>query len=87
MAELAPVVADMAQYLRDTLAETDKHISEMQAGRNQMAVRLAGLDAASDPAVLAAAADYEARAASGRPYEGAEDAGSLVSEAYSRFVH
>lgn len=84
MAELAPVVADMAQYLRDALAETDKHIHEMQVGRTRMALRLAGLDAASDPAVLEAEADYEARVAAGRPYENAEDAESLISEAYGR---
>jgi hypothetical protein len=75
----------MAQFLRETIAEIDEGIAEMQSRRNQLAVRLAAIDAATDPAVLEAAADYEARTAEKRPYEGAEDANSLITEAHRHY--
>ncbi len=50
-----------------------------------MAVRVAAIEAADDPKIAIAAADYEARVADSRPYEGAEDAERLLAEAHRRF--
>ncbi len=52
--------------------------------RREMAVRVTAIEAADDPKVAAAAADYEARVADSRPYEGAEDAERLLGEAHQR---
>jgi len=78
-------VVSIAQYLRETLAKMDQNILEMQERRHEFAVRLAVIEAAEDPTVLAAIAEHEERA--GAPYEGAEDADSLLAEAHRHFVN
>lgn len=89
MGEAAPqeaAVVDMAHYLRDTIAEIDAMTAGWQAQRAALAARLVAMEAATDPQVLEAARDYEARVAEDRPYEGAEDARSVIAEAYRRYV-
>lgn len=73
-------VVDMAQYLRETIAEIDGTVSEWQKKRTGLALRLATLEASTDSRVLAAAADYEERIAANRPYEGATSAQDVISE-------
>ena len=84
-AQSAQVVTDMVQYLRDFIASIDEAINPWLTKRQELTVRLAALEAASDPAVLDAAADYQDRAVALRPYEDAEDAGTLLSEAHRRY--
>lgn len=83
-AEQAEVV-DFADYLRQTIAEIDEVVTSWAARRTQLAVRLAAIEAAEDPEVAAAAADYEARMVEGRAYEDAEDAERVLSEAGRRY--
>ena len=77
---------EMVEYLRATLADIDRAISDLQARRNGVARRLAALEAAADPAVLAAAADYDERLSTNTPYEDAEDAAALLDDARRRFA-
>lgn len=79
------VVVDMVQYLRETIAQMDAAINPYLARRQDLALRVAALEAASDPDVLAAADDYQDRVTADRPYENAEDAAALLSEAHSRY--
>jgi len=79
-------VIEMVQYLRDTIAEIDDALRDLQARRTGLAVRLAAIEASGDPAVTEAAADYGVRVTENRPYEDAEDADRLLGEAYSRYV-
>lgn len=79
-------VINMVAYLRETIAEFDQAIADLQAKRAGLAVRLAVIESASDAEVLAAAVDYEARVKAGHPYEGAQDANAFISEAHQRFV-
>jgi hypothetical protein len=79
-------VVDMAEYLRDTLAEIDSVIAELSERRTGIAARLAVIIAATDPGTQAAVADYSARVEEGRTFEDAEDANSLIMEAHRRFV-
>lgn len=81
----ADQIIDMVQYLRDTIAEVDSSIREFQARREGLAERLAVLEAATDPEILGAVADYEERIAGNRPYEGAEPAEAVLSEALRKF--
>jgi hypothetical protein len=76
----------MASYLRETVAEIDEVMAYWLTRREQMAVKIAALEAAENPAVIQAAEDYAQRVAEGRPYEDAEDASDLLSEAYRRFA-
>ena len=85
-AERRTDVVDMVHYLRDLIGEIDQAVDGWTAKRHEFAVRLAAMEAATDPAVLREASDYEARLAEGRPYDDAEDAESLLSEAHRRFV-
>lgn len=82
--ELQESVVSMAQYLRDTLAELDGSIRDMQAQRHRLAVRLAVIEAAEDPAVKRAVEEYSTR--SGEPYPDAESAGTLISDAHRHFI-
>ena len=77
-------VIDMVKYLEETIAQIDSAVNDWQAQRESLALRLAAMKAARDPAVLAAAAEYELRVAENRPYEDAQDAGDLISEAHRR---
>jgi hypothetical protein len=79
-------VVDMAEYLRDTLAEIDSAIAELTERRMGIATRLAVILAATDPGTQAAIDDYSARIEEGRPYEDAQDANDLIMEAHRRFV-
>lgn len=79
-------VVEMVSYIRETIAQIDRAIAELQSSRVRLVGRLAVLEAASDPYVLQAAADYESRVESKRPYEDAEDANSLILEAQGRFL-
>jgi len=80
-------VVDMVEYLRDTLAEIDAAIAELNQRRVGIAERLAVIAAASDPMVHKAVADYSARLAEDRPYEDARDANELIMEAHRQFVN
>lgn len=77
-------VVDMVEYLRDAIADIDKLVTEWAVKRQMLAVKLAAIDASSDRRVQDAAAEYEERIATGRPYEGAEDAQDLLTEAHRR---
>lgn len=77
-------VVDMVDYLRETLRELDEAIADLSVRRQGLAVKLAVLEASTDPKVQEAAADYDARVAENRPYEDAADAGMLLSEAHRR---
>ena len=79
------VVVDMVTYLEETLAQMDAWMATWRTEREQLAMRLAAMRAASDPAVGEAAADYRRRLAENRPYETAEDAETLLAEAHRRF--
>lgn len=84
-AERSDEVVDMVQYLRDFIAQIDDAVTPWLVKREELAVRLAALDAASDRDVAEAAADYRDRVAGNRPYEHAEDAKALLSEAHRRY--
>lgn len=79
-------VVSLVDYLRETIAEIDSTVSGWHARRTALALRLAALEAATDPEVLAAAEDFDARVAEGRPYEGAQSVADLVKEAHARYV-
>lgn len=79
-------VVEMAHYLRETIADIDSAVHDLQARRNGLAIRLAAIEASGDSAVTDAAADYAERVTENRPYEGAEDTGSLIAEAHRRYV-
>jgi hypothetical protein len=79
-------VVDMVEYLRDTLAEIDAAIAELNERRLGIAVRLAVIASANDPLIQSAAEDYMARVAEQRPYEDATDANELIMEAHRRYV-
>lgn len=79
-------VINMVQYMRDSLARMDQAVEAWMTERNELAVRLAAMESAHDPKVLAAAEDYQRRIAEERPYEDAEDAETLIGEAHRRFV-
>ncbi len=76
----------MVAYMRELISEIDEAIAPWLAKRQEIAARLAAMEAATDPAVLEVAADYEERLAEDRPYEDAEDAETLLSEAHKRYV-
>ncbi len=85
-AERRTEVVDMVDYLRDVIGKIDEAVGGWTTKRQELAVRLAAMEAATDPAVLEVASDYEARLVADRPYNDAEDAESLLSEAHRRFV-
>ncbi len=78
-------VVDFVEYLRQTIADVDEAMVAWSERRREMAVRVAAIEAADDPKLADAAADYQARVADSRPYEGAEDAERLLAEAHRRF--
>lgn len=78
-------VIDMVDYLRETLTKLDAASVWLEAQRHEFAVRLAAMEAATNPAVLEASDDFEYRAAQDRPYETAEPAVELLSEAHRRY--
>ncbi len=43
-------VVEMVQYLRDTIAEIDDALVDLQRRRTGLAVRLAAIEASGDPA-------------------------------------
>jgi hypothetical protein len=77
-------VVEMRAYLRETLRYIDGMIQKLTADRHDVALRLAAIEAAEDPAVIAAVQDHEHRA--GRPYVDAQDANQLLSEAHRRLT-
>lgn len=85
-AERRTEVIDMVSYLRDWIAEIDQAVGAWTAKREDFAIRLAAMEAATDPAVLEIARDYEDRVEEKRPYEDAEDATRLLSEAHRRYA-
>lgn len=78
-------VVDLVQYLRQTIDQIDAAINPYLAKRQELALRLAALEAASDETVLEAAADCQDRVDGNRPYETAEEAETLLSDAYKRY--
>jgi hypothetical protein len=84
-AERRDVVVDMAAYLRETIAHIDEVVAGWHAQRHDLAVRLAVMESATSAAVLEAAEEFESRAAENRPYESAEPAEKLLTEAHRRF--
>lgn len=81
----AAQVTNLADYLRETITELDETIAELTTRRRGLKIRLAAIEATSDPLVVEAAEDYRWRVESNQPYEHAEDAESLLSEATRRF--
>lgn len=84
-AQRAEDVVDMVDYLRETIGEIDDAVQGLMARRSGLARRLAVLEAATSSRVAEAVEDYKARVAEQRPYEGAEDARTLLEEAHRRF--
>ncbi len=84
-AERGEEVVDMVQYLRDFMARIDEAVGPWLAKREELALRLSALEAASDPEVLDVAADYQSRVEANRPYENAEDASALLSDAHRQY--
>ena len=82
-------VVSMIDYLRETIAQMDRvfagAFADWQSGRKELAVRLAALEAAEDPLVAEAVADFEVRTSEDRPYEDAQDAADVLSEAHRRY--
>lgn len=85
-------VIDLATYLRETIAEMDETIAKMESNirewkgkRDSLAVRLAVIEASNDDQLRAAVEDYKDRVATNRPYESAEPAEKVLSEAWKRF--
>lgn len=79
-------IVSVVDYLRETIGDIDATVQGLQSERTTLAVRLAALEAATDPDVLEAAEDFASRTEDGRRYEGAEDANDLIREAHARFV-
>lgn len=79
-------VVTLVDHVRGLIADYDRAIAEMHVNRQGLLLKLAALEAAADPAVLDAAADYDERIAEGRGYEDARDAGDVIAEAHRRFV-
>ena len=79
-------VVDMVDYLRETLAEIDETIADLNRRRVGIATRLAVIATSSDPTIQTAVDDHSERVAAGRPYEDAMDANEFVMEAHRRFV-
>lgn len=79
-------VVSLSTYIGETITEIDEVMAYLGRKRAGLAERKAAIDAAESLAVMDAAADYRQRVEENRPYEGAEDAGTLLSEAFSRFV-
>jgi hypothetical protein len=75
----------MVQYLRETIAEMDSTIREIQERRTSLALRLAVLETATDSDMLAAVNDLGERLTQNRPYPDAVPAQELINEAYRRF--
>jgi hypothetical protein len=78
-------VVDMVEYLRDFIARIDEAVTPWLAKRQELALRLTAIEAANDPVVVQAAADYQGRVEANRPYEYAEDAEELLSEAHRHY--
>lgn len=78
-------VVSLAGYLRSTIRRIDEMMGTWQAQRDELSLRLALIEGPDDPAVAAAAADYESRVEEGRPYEEAVAAEELIKEAHRRF--
>jgi hypothetical protein len=88
MPEQHETVVSIVDYLEATLRKMDEFVSEIQAwaeARQEIALRLAVLRAAADPAVHDAASDYEQRVAEGRPYEAARPADDVIRDAHARY--
>jgi hypothetical protein len=83
-AEHSEEVVGMVDYLRETIAEFDQTITEMQGRRSALAARLAVIEAGTDPDLAAAAQDYAERVAENRPYEDAMSADELIRAARTR---
>jgi chorismate mutase len=79
-----PVIG-MGDYLRDTLRKIDQNIAVMLDQREDLARRIAVIEAAENPAVAAAVEDYEARVAEDRDYEDARMAQDIIAEAVRRY--
>lgn len=79
-------IVEMVEYLRATIADIDEMVREWQVKRTALAIRLSSIEAATDPKILEAAADYERRVVDGTPYEDAVDAAELIKEAHRRYV-
>lgn len=77
-------IVDMVTYLRDTIEEIDHAVAELQRRRTGLAVRLAAIQAATDPTLQAAADDYSQRITENRPYENAQPAEEIITEAHRR---
>lgn len=87
-AEQHDSVVSIVDYLEETLRKMDEFVSDIQAwaeARQEIAERLAVMRAASDPAVAAAAEDYDQRLAEGRPYENARPAEDVIRDAHARY--
>ena len=83
-AERSNEVVGMVEYLRETIAEFDETIAEMQARRTTLATRLAVIEAGTDPGISSAVQDYADRVAANRPYEDSMSADELIRAARTR---
>ena len=87
-AEQHDSVVSIVGDLEEALRKMDEFVSDIQAwaeARQEIAMRLAVMRAASDPAVAQAAADYEQRIDEGRPYENARAAEDVIRDAHARY--
>lgn len=85
-AENEAEVISLSAYIGETIDEIDEVMVLLGRQRAGLAERKEAIDAAESMAVMDAASDYQRRVDENLPYEGAEDAEPLLSEAFSRFV-
>ncbi len=78
-------VVEFADYLRATVDRIDEAAAELLARRRELALRLDTIEAATSARVTNAALDYESRVTDGRPYESAENAEDVLTEAHARY--
>lgn len=78
-------VTDVREYTRETLRQADQTLREVARHRQQLAVRLAVLDAAADPELQRLADDVYARLDAGEMLE-ARPAEQVLAEAHRRYV-
>lgn len=79
-------VVEVADYLRETLAEMDEAIVDTRRRRHELAVRLAVLDAAGDPELQRVADEVQERIDAGDTFPDARPAQDVLAEAHRRYV-
>lgn len=79
-------IADINEYARETLRKLDEAISEMDSRRQELALRLAVMDAAQDSELQRMADEVVERIESGEGFPKARPAEDVLAEAHRRYV-